>query len=119
MESHLMGMRLLVGEWRGIDEREILQFDGSAPIGNDDPRDAESDEIDISMAVIDLLSVGDAGDWHVPTEAELLALTSQQPESPTTGVAGGTTSATGERGPGLAMDKGAESFAQAGGPGIG
>ncbi|HXU35892.1 MAG TPA: hypothetical protein VN937_05975 [Blastocatellia bacterium] len=76
LKSMLLGMQVLLSEWRGLDGKETFQLHGLV----DDPKFLEGSEpdlgvigIDINQAIIDLLALRGAGDWHVPTRAEIEA----------------------------------------------
>jgi hypothetical protein len=76
LKTELLGMRILLSQWCGLEERETFQLHGFV----DDPRFLEGSEedlgvyqIDISQAIIDLLAVHGAGDWRVPSRVEIEA----------------------------------------------
>ena len=76
--SELLGMRILLSRWRGLNRVETFQLHG---VVNDvrflDTQASETDvgplEINISQAIIDLLSVRGAGEWRIPSQAEIKA----------------------------------------------
>ncbi|MFD7233782.1 hypothetical protein ACFWAT_00550 [Streptomyces syringium] len=73
--SYLLGMQIHLYEWRGRGDTPILRFHGS--MSRDrfgvDHLSQESEIVveRIDQGVIDLLSVHGAGDWRIPSEADI------------------------------------------------
>jgi hypothetical protein len=69
----LLGMMIVLDEWRGINERPIFRMRGSIQghlfTDASDAGDAFT-FVDISQGIIDTLYLSDAGEWRVPSEAE-------------------------------------------------
>ncbi|GAC1406922.1 MAG: hypothetical protein NVSMB56_20550 [Pyrinomonadaceae bacterium] len=76
-QSELLGMRLLLLKWRGLNKVETFQFIGFANeriyFRNENEDEIEFIHQDISQAVGDLLAVGSAGMWRTPSLAEIEA----------------------------------------------
>lgn len=75
--SELLGMRILLLQWFGLNRELTFQLHGLI----DDPKYLEGNEdeiievveIDISQAVIDLLLLKGAGEWRIPSCEEIEA----------------------------------------------
>lgn len=73
----LLGMLIGMYKWRGQNDESIFRF--HTDIENDgffrtpEGQDLEIEIIDISQAIIDLLDVYGAGEWYVPSEADVAA----------------------------------------------
>lgn len=71
----LLGMRVLLSEWRGLERKKTYQLHGIA----DDPKlfpdetNTTVNSIDISPAIITLLYVYGAGNWRIPSKEEIIA----------------------------------------------
>jgi hypothetical protein len=71
-EGELLGMEILLGEWQGLEGRRTFQLHGSVPVAPDD-QVVDGTTIDIGAPIIDLLRLKGAGEWRIPTEAEIYA----------------------------------------------
>jgi hypothetical protein len=79
-EGYVLGMEVLLGEWRGIGGVRTFQLHGRTPASSH----ADASEwrtIDIDSVVIDVLRARDAGVWRVPSDEELLAESAYTPGS--------------------------------------
>jgi hypothetical protein len=72
-EAELLGMEILLGEWRGLGGKRTLQLHGFVSVPPDAPPDARLEDVDISLPIRDLLVSRGAGRWRVPSEDELMA----------------------------------------------
>ena len=79
-EGYVLGMEILLGEWRGIGGVRTFQLHGRTPAASHVDA-VESQTIDIDSVVIDVLRVRDAGMWRVPSDEELLAESAYSPET--------------------------------------
>jgi hypothetical protein len=71
-EGYLLGMEILLGEWRGIGRARTFQLHGRTTVGEgEDPSGWQM--IEINAVVSDLLSRSGAGRWRTPSEEEILA----------------------------------------------
>ena len=75
--ADLMGMRIYFLEWPGVRFKPAFEMHGAiADMRFRERRQGKTPELvsqDISQGVADLLSALGAGEWRVPTRAELLA----------------------------------------------
>ena len=72
-KAELLGMRILLGEWQGLAGRRTFQLHGAALAIPNAPTDIEYDDLDINLAIIELLAARGAGQWRVPSHAEIQA----------------------------------------------
>jgi hypothetical protein len=71
-EAYVLGMEILLGEWRGIGGVRTFQLHGGAPSSSHGDA-SEWQTTDINDVVIDVLEARGAGAWRVPSDEELLA----------------------------------------------
>lgn len=75
LAGYLLGMKIALSKWRGIERKETYQLHGIADNEKLVPNefDLNVDYIDISHAIITLLYANGAGNWRIPSKEEIIA----------------------------------------------
>lgn len=73
----LLGVTVDLYDTRGLDGAVVYVLSSRVIdprwLPDDDAEELEFETIDITSAVIDVLAIGGAGEWHAPSDAELAA----------------------------------------------
>lgn len=78
LTTELLGMKVVLFDWCGLNQTEIFRLQGFVDderfldgLGEDE--DIEVVRNDISQAIVDLLGVRGAGEWRIPSDADIKA----------------------------------------------